>query len=221
MNNNFIQGRVAAFLQSYPTVFWDFDGVIKDSVAVKSGAYVEVFSSFGSNVTDWIKEHHELNGGMSRYEKIPLYLERAGIQISDSNVLEFCDKFSQIVVQQVISSPWVIGVGEYLQAEHANKVFILVTATPVAEIEFILERLQIRGFFRRVYGAPTRKRIAIRDAMDEFSIGPTGAIMIGDAESDMRAAKENRLAFLLRRTSFNMDLQSNFRGPQFKDFADG
>lgn len=221
MNENFFQGSITAFLQSYSTVFWDFDGVIKNSVAVKSSAYVEVFSSFGSDVTGWVKDHHELNGGMSRFEKIPLYLEKAGIQVSDSSVTNFCNKFSDIVVQQVIESPWVAGVAEYLQAQHACKAFVLVTATPEAEIEFILDCLQIKNFFRRIYGAPTSKSVAIRDAMDEFSVAPAEAIMIGDAKSDMTAARENGVAFLLRRTCFNTDLQSSYSGPQFKDFVDG
>ena len=31
------------------TIFWDFDGVIKDSVKVKSDAYEQLFSPFGLN----------------------------------------------------------------------------------------------------------------------------------------------------------------------------
>ena len=32
------------------TIFWDFDGVIKDSVSVKSDAFEELFLPFGSDV---------------------------------------------------------------------------------------------------------------------------------------------------------------------------
>ena len=57
------------------TIFFDFDGVIKDSVRVKSEAFEKLFSSFGDKASKKVRRHHESNGGMSRFEKIPIYLE--------------------------------------------------------------------------------------------------------------------------------------------------
>ena len=62
-------------------LFWDFDGVIKDSVDVKTCAFVSLFKNFGSEVLNQVVEHHEANGGVSRFEKMPLYLDWAGVKV--------------------------------------------------------------------------------------------------------------------------------------------
>ena len=36
-------------------IFWDFDGVIKDSVEAKSSAFEKIFSSYGSNISNKVR----------------------------------------------------------------------------------------------------------------------------------------------------------------------
>ena len=62
--------EVYGLLKEGRVVFWDFDGVIKDSVLVKSKGYEKLFLPFGKEVVDRVNQHHENNGGVSRYEKI-------------------------------------------------------------------------------------------------------------------------------------------------------
>ena len=66
-------------------IFWDFDGVIKDSVEIKSNAYEDLFLQWGELVSDKVRDHHRLNGGMSRFDKIPLYLRKLGFYWSFHN----------------------------------------------------------------------------------------------------------------------------------------
>ena len=139
------------------TIFWDFDGVIKDSVSVKSDAFELLFLPFGDKVAKKVKKHHEENGGMSRYDKLPIYLNWAGEDSSKELICKFEQKFSQLVKNQVIKSPWVVGVLEYLQIYYKKQFFFVVTATPQKEIEDILEQLQISCYFKQVIGSPTKK----------------------------------------------------------------
>ena len=105
------------------TIFWDFDGVIKDSVSVKSDAFELLFLPFGDEVAKKVKKHHEENGGMSRYDKLPIYLNWAGEVSSKDLICKFEQKFSQLVKKQVIKSPWVAGVLEYLQIYFKKQIF--------------------------------------------------------------------------------------------------
>ena len=73
MNN---KEKVQTIISSARVIFWDFDGVIKDSVPVKSEAFRKLFSPYGKKVTNSVVEHHMANGGMSRYKKIPYYFIR-------------------------------------------------------------------------------------------------------------------------------------------------
>ena len=76
-------------LESYKFVFLDFDGVIKDSVEVKADAFEQLFSSYGEDIVKRLRIHHEANGGVSRYEKLPLYLEWFGIRPDENTIEEF------------------------------------------------------------------------------------------------------------------------------------
>ena len=122
-------------------IFFDFDGVIKDSVDVKTQAFYSLFEPFDLNIAEQVKKHHEANGGMSRFDKFPLYLKWAGQEPSDENVAEFCERFGQLVLQGVINSPWVKGVEYYLRTNTYNQLFIVVSATPQEELEYILKEL--------------------------------------------------------------------------------
>ena len=45
-------------LKGATLIFWDFDGVIKDSVEVKAEAFSRLFQPFGSGVVERIREHN-------------------------------------------------------------------------------------------------------------------------------------------------------------------
>lgn len=198
-------------------LFWDFDGVIKDSVDVKTEAYVSLFLPYGREVATLVRQHHESHGGVSRFDKIPLYLLWAGELATPERIAEFCGRFSSLVLQAVIDSPWVPGVREYLLLNSFRQYFVLVTATPQDEIQKILESLDISQCFREVHGAPKQKTIAIKEVLSRLKCSPANALMIGDAETDLKAAQANSVPFLLRRTSLNLSIQTTHNGPMFEN----
>jgi len=197
--------------------------VIKDSVAVKSNAFEQLFLPYGNEVAVRVRQHHEAHGGMSRFEKIPIYLEWAGEPVDAERIQDFCDRFSELVRQAVIDSPWVPGVREYLLANYTHQRFVLITATPPDEIRQILHSLDIACCFYEVYGAPMPKATAIRDVLQRLQCPSEHALVVGDSETDLHAAEVNNVAFILRRTPLNQDLQGRFNGSSFDhlDFYGG
>jgi phosphoglycolate phosphatase-like HAD superfamily hydrolase len=202
-------------------LFWDFDGVIKETVEVKTAAYVRLFAPFGPALAARVREHHENNGGMSRFEKVPLYLQWAGESTSAACVARYCELFSEAVFQAVIDSAWVPGAREYLMANQRLQRFVLVTGTPQLEMERMLVILQIAGCFVAVHGAPTAKAAAMAATLERFNCRAADSLMIGDSEADFRAAITANVPFLLRRTPQNLRLQHSYAGPQCEDFLDG
>ncbi|MBL6992226.1 MAG: HAD family hydrolase [Bacteriovoracaceae bacterium] len=199
-------------------IFWDFDGVIKDSVGVKSDAFELLFLPFGEEAAKRVRRHHENNGGMSRFDKIPIYLAWAGKDPTQSIVDQYTDKFSQLVKQKVIDSAWVDGIKEYLQENYHKKQFFLVTATPQLEIEYILDQLKIKFYFQKVIGSPISKGKAVESLLKEYDVDPLQALMVGDSISDYEAAESNHVAFVLRRTSLNEELQQKLNCKMVKNF---
>lgn len=207
---------VYRLLENANLVFWDFDGVIKDSVVVKADAFEKLFLPYGQNIATRVRKHHEANGGMSRFEKLPIYLHWAGEKDSEENVNRFCNDFSSLVMREVVDSPWVPGVREFLQSHYQEKKFFLITATPHNEIVQILSELKVDHFFQQIFGAPTEKSVAITEVLKDYDhISRQRALMIGDSTGDYRAAKENDISFLLRRTEFNKSLQESIFSPMF------
>ena len=145
-------------MKKFKTIFWDFDGVIKESVSIKSDAFEQLFNPFGPEIAKKVRAHHEANGGLSRYEKIELYLSWIGEEINSKVTEDYAYKFSCIVKDKVINSEWVPGVLNYLEDNHHDQQFFLVTATPQEEINFILSSLNIKHFFKGIAGSPTKKK---------------------------------------------------------------
>jgi len=55
--------------------------------------------------------------------------------------------------------------------------------------------------------------------MEKYKIRPEDAVMVGDSTSDHQAALDNDIAFILRRTSLNMNIQNSHSSAVIKDFS--
>jgi len=208
------------FIAKYKAIFFDFDGVIKDSVEVKSDAFYDLFLPFSKELAEKVRKHHEDNGGMSRYDKLPLYLSWASQPTDEKTIEEYASKFSRKVTQRVIDSSWVCCVLDYLQ-NHYRQHFYLVSATPQKEIEMILKALHIDSQFDVIIGSPTEKGVAVSNIMDQYQLEEADCVMIGDAISDYEAAKNNNISFVLRKTPMNEQLQTQLQCEMIQDFCHG
>jgi phosphoglycolate phosphatase-like HAD superfamily hydrolase len=203
--------HLSGILKNSEAIFWDFDGVVKDSVEVKSEAFEYLFLPFGKMVAEKIRGHHEKNSGISRFEKLPIYLKWSGQEPSVKLVNEYAKKFSLLVVEKVIDSKWVPGVLKYIENNYNRQHFFLVTATPQNEINGIISKLNIKHFFKETIGSPIKKDNSIRYIMEKYSLSSENSIMIGDSRSDYNAAKINKIQFILRSTNLNKKLQEELK----------
>ena len=205
-------------IKNYSNVFWDFDGVIKESVDVKKKAFITLFSRYGHNVTKKIAEHHYDNGGISRYEKFPLYLGWSNEAVNDEKINYLDKQFRLIVVSDVINSNWVPGADLFLKKNEYQQKFYLVTATPQNEIEEIINHLGMRSSFKKIYGSPLSKLSAISTIIKEDSLKFCDCIMVGDSISDHEAAQKNGISFILRRHKKNQKYAKKYIGNVINNF---
>lgn len=199
-------------------VFWDFDGVIKETVSLKGEAFEGLFQAHGESLVAKIREHHALHGGVSRFVKIPLYLSWAGLGQDPKTVRDFCTRFSQMIFHGVVEAPWVPGAEEILRRNPFQQRFCLVTAAPQKEMETILVTLKLEGSFDRVFGAPTTKSDGIGKALAAFGIAQDRCLLIGDSMADQQAAITAKIPFLLREHSNNCNLPWRSSLPRILDF---
>jgi phosphoglycolate phosphatase-like HAD superfamily hydrolase len=201
-------------------IFWDFDGVIKDSVQVKVDSFCLLFESYGTDVVGRIKIHNEDNGGMSRFEKFPLYLSWVGEEITDSRIKDLSNQFSELVLSAVLNSEWIPGAENYLRKNFHNQIFILVSATPLVELKFILKKLQLSEVFNDVYGSPTTKESSIMSGLEKFKVLPNEAVMIGDSMADKKAADTCKIPFILKKSEINSKIFDKYMGPSISDLTE-
>ena len=185
-------------INRYRLVFWDFDGVIKKSLIVKRASFAKLFGAHDKSVVAKITAHHDANGGMSRFEKIPRYLELVGIENSKANIQRYCEEYAAIVFAEVVDCPWVAGVEGALKEWIGNGAINLVTATPTRKLR--------KSFFSWVLGTsffvftalrkPRRNQYRI---FEELEVAPNDALMLGDSELDCKAAQSNGIDFILRK----------------------
>lgn len=190
-------------------VAFDFDGVLVESVRIKSEAFEVLYRSFGEDVARRVRAHHLAHGGMPRRDKIRYYHEQfLSQQLSDFELDRWCERFSSMVKEAVIQCSSVPGAEDALKAlrERGEKIAV-ISATPESELRDIILARGWQAFFDQVYGFPIDKVSALRDFRERF--GSTGEeIYIGDSESDCQAARKAGFRFIARQ---NPEAPVNFR----------
>jgi len=187
------------------SILFDFDGVIAESVDVKTDAFRALFGEQKRYVNE-IAEFHIRNGGMSRYDKFKfIYKDILKKELSKNEFHSLCDRFSELVVEKVVESSFVKG-AEGLLARSASlyKLFV-VSGTPQDEIRQIVKRRKIDKYFAGVFGSPETKTDLINSILKSESYYPQEAIFIGDSINDLEAAANTGTRFIARITEKNYD----------------
>ena len=200
-------------------IIFDFDGVIAESTQVKTDAFVELYSPFGNEVVQKVVLHHEVNGGMSRFEKIKFYHELyLHKKITNKEVFDLAEQFSELVVDKVIAVPYVPGVLEFIQKNSEQYKLFISTGTPTVEMKQILDARTIAQYFTSIFGSPEKKIDHIRKIMSKHRLKPDELIFFGDSDSDMNAAAFHRVPFIMRIHPLNQNYFVNYTGQTINNF---
>lgn len=196
-------------------ILFDFDGVLVESVQVKTKAFEQLYLPYGKEIADRVVEHHEANGGVSRFEKFRLYSgEWLGEATDDTQIESLARKFSDLVLEAVVAADWVPGADVFLKQYASNYQSWIITGTPTEEIQIILNRRAISQHFIEAFGSPTKKPDWVAHIIQEYGILPNETVFIGDALSDYEAATAHQLNFILRETPENKQLFQDYSGPR-------
>ncbi len=203
------------------SIIFDFDGVIAQSLKVKTDAFGKLYKQYGDEVVNKVKKHHLAHGGMSRFEKFKYYHEFFLGKTIGSNEIEKLSKlFSKEVVDGVIDAPYVPGVLDYIKKCHSKYKLFISTGTPTNEIKQILEKRDLKKFFSGIYGSPEKKVAHLKDIICKYNYNAENLIFYGDAKTDMDAANVHNIPFILVSHGFNKDLSNVFNGKKIYNFLD-
>jgi phosphoglycolate phosphatase len=178
-------------------IFFDFDGVLVDSVAVKTGAMRRLFAGERPEHVDAIVALHERLGGISRYRKFDLAYETILKRALPPHEREQLGRrFSELALEAVIAAPMIPGAADFIARYHELIPLFVVSGTPETELHLILERRDLSRFFNAARGSPRAKSEILRDLTAQHRIEPLDAVFIGDAITDRDAATSVGIPFL-------------------------
>ncbi len=185
-------------IRNFQAYFFDFDGVIVDSVDIKTHAFAELFSIYGNEIVNKVVEYHVNNIGISRTDKFRhFYSKFIKKPLYDEKLSELSKTFSKIVVDKVVSALEIPGAEHLLSTIlKAGRPCFVVSAVPEKEIQLIVRRRQLTRYFDEVVGVPASKTENIKMLINAHGLSPQRCIFFGDSEGDYRAAHSCKVNFL-------------------------
>jgi len=179
------------------TIFWDFDGVILNSMKIKGDGFVELFQDYDKKLVNQLEEYHYSNGGVSRFEKIKyFYNEILKKDIFEEENLRLADMFANIIKKKIFDKKNLIQDSLLFIEKNYNKYnFHIVSGAEGKELNNLCKYFEIDKYFLSIAGSPTKKEILVKNVFEKYNYNQNETILIGDAITDYNAAVKNGIKF--------------------------
>ncbi len=199
-------------------IIFDFDGVLVESVDVKTRAFARMFEEEGEEVVRGVTDYHLKNGGVSRVRKFKYYYDEIlKRSLSEEKLADLCDTFSRLVIDEVINSPYVKGAQEFLDKFYSKLDFYVASGTPEEELREIVISRGMNIYFKGVYGSPAQKGDISRMILGQNGYNTKEVVFIGDSITDLKGAQDSGVRFIGRVTD---SVDASFEGMGIKVIKD-
>ena len=202
-------------------VIFDFDGVIAESVDVKTRAFKELFKAHPDQIRA-IERFHLENGGMSRFEKFRnIYKNILKKELTKARFRNLCNSFHKLVIDGVIKAPYVRGAIGFLEFCWKKYPMYIVSGTPDREMKKIIKKRKLHKYFNAVYGSPRKKTELIKIILKKNRFKPAEVFFIGDSKNDYDAARHAKILFAGRLLKENREwIKSGYINTTFRDLKE-
>ena len=178
-------------------IIFDFDGVILDSVDIKTKAFARLFEEHGPEVVEQVVAHHLANGGVSRFRKFQHISENILHRPMPAGESErLGERFSDLVFDEVVKAAWIPGAPEFLEKHHTNCRFFIASGTPQDELRQIVKLRELEQYFLGIFGSPATKEEITRGILEKEGLQTGEVLFVGDALTDFKAAQACEVRFV-------------------------
>jgi HAD superfamily hydrolase (TIGR01549 family) len=182
-------------------LIFDFDGVVLESANIKTEAFGKLFERDYPQHVKEIVAHHLKNMGISRFVKFRHAFDNIiKLPLTKELERELGERFSKIVLEEILVAPFVPGTEEFLKEYHQKIPIYVATGTPEEEMLYVAEQRGLTKYFKEIAGSPAKKTEIVIDILTRYGYSPTEVLFVGDATTDMKAASATGLHFVARIT---------------------
>lgn len=179
-------------------IIFDFDGIILESVDVKTWAFEKLFERYPGHLLEILRYHME-NGGVSRFIKFRyIYKSILRKPLTKDLFDRLCRRYSRLVYQRVVGAPFVPGALGLLKKYSKRCLLFVISGTPQKEMARIIKDKCLSGYFTEVFGSPGAKSLWTKRILKQYRLNPKETVFVGDAMSDYQAALANKILFVGR-----------------------
>ncbi len=172
------------------TLVLDCDGVILESMDIKTEAFAEMGRPYGQEASDRLKLHHIMHGGINRKVKFAWFFEEIlGKTMTEADYEEWNTRFEALTFGLIKTCPLVPGIEEVLQTWHGKLPIYVCSGAPQAELDYFLPERGLAKYFTEICGAPPSKTPLLENIIRKAKADPAEVLMVGDASTDMFAAE--------------------------------
>ncbi len=170
---------------------FDFDGVLVESVDLKTRAFAALYEEHGKEVAAAVVDYHLAHGGLSRFEKFR-HCHRAflGRELAVDEERSLGERFAVLVEDAVVAAGWIPGAHEFLEDWHQRLPLFVASGTPEEELLRIVRRRNMAHYFAGVGGTPSTKGQLIAGFARAAGIAPARVLMVGDSTTDYEGARD-------------------------------
>ena len=186
-------------MKKYDAIVFDFDGVLVESVDVKTRAFAALYAEYGDRIVKQVVDYHLHHGGVSRFEKFRYYQEvLLGKTLTKEEETQLGDRFAEYVENAVVEAAYVSGAYEFLENNYQSIPLFVASGTPDQELKRIISRRNMSHYFVSVHGSPTKKGAIIQEILTTHRLNPDRVLMVGDAIADYEGASIAGVKFIGR-----------------------
>jgi phosphoglycolate phosphatase-like HAD superfamily hydrolase len=195
-------------------IILDFDGVVVESLGIKTQAFRDLFSDYPQHL-DPIMNYHLAHNAISRYIKFEYIVTHIlGETYDEGRAKEIGTRFSKLVRQKIIECPYVEGAAEFLHYFSSTVPLYVASATPQEELETIINARGINKYFKGVYGTPWKKYEVVQKVMLKEEVDSDAVAYVGDSREDYKVAQATGIFFVGR---INEEPFDDLAIPAYKD----
>lgn len=177
------------------TIVFDCDGVLLNSNKVKSNAFYEAVSSYGSKYAMQLVEYNKQNGGISRFKKFDYFfsqiLKKKVTEKDKKSVLQLFSNYTTEGMLNCTLTPKISSLKYYL-----NKIgWFIVSGGYEDELRDVFAQRNLSSYFNGIYGSPRNKYKIFEDLLMENKLRKP-VLFLGDSKLDYEVSKSFGFDFI-------------------------